>query len=344
MSLNERTRELIGKYLDDILTEAEEGELDRLLSGDPGAARVFAEMTRFDYFTEVSLREKQAAIAVPQKDSIEKKWAAPRLTWFPQWGWAAAAAAMLLVAVVFYAYTRVPASREVGPGFNLLAVVTPDAKVNLSWKDPFSNEEGFQIERSMDGVTYAEVARVAAGVEHYTDAGPYRSNYYFYRVRAFTSSGYSDYSSAVGVKTTPQFRISVSSRGYVAEHPHVLITGIVIPAGESKRMLIRAIGPSLADRGLSDVLANPRIRLYQMPDKVIAQNDDWQVYDDSGEKNGYSCGGTQEIRASGLAPSGTNSQLESVILITLPPGSYTAVVEGVEGASGAALVGVFEVK
>ena len=86
------------------------------------------------------------------------------------------------------------------------------------------------------------------------------------------------------------------------------------------------------------MLANPFLRIFsgQTP---IAENDDWQVTLPLCQASGFTCGGPSDIPP-GLAPSQFQ---ESAILITLPPGPYTAIVSGVGGTTGVAIVEVFEV-
>src|SRR6185503_45873 len=91
----------------------------------------------------------------------------------------------------------------------------------------------------------------------------------------------------------------------------------------------RARGPSLAEAGVSDALANPRLQLVRMADQtVIESNDDWQA-----------AANAQEISASGFAP---GHALESAIHVTLQPGAYTAILTDA-GGLGVGLLEVFEV-
>jgi len=98
---------------------------------------------------------------------------------------------------------------------------------------------------------------------------------------------------------------------------------------------------------LVPALANPFLQVFSGKD-VIAQNNDWQ---DGSSCNGFVCGTAAQIAATGLDPcqpnpgqptSPPNCTLESAILITLPPGAYTAIVSGVGGGTGVGLVEAFE--
>lgn len=74
-------------------------------------------------------------------------------------------------------------------------------RVVLTWVDNSDNENGFNIERSEDGVTFAEIDTVAADVTTYTDTGLSHSTKYWYRVRAYNGDGFSDYSNVDSTKT-----------------------------------------------------------------------------------------------------------------------------------------------
>jgi len=110
----------------------------------------------------------------------------------------------------------------------------------------------------------------------------------------------------------------------------VMIGGFVVTGTGSQTVVIRAIGPSLANFGVAGALANPTMQLARISDNaVIASNDDWQ----SGPN-------AAQIQAANLAPS---NPLESAIMVTLAPGAYTAIVTGVNGGVGVGLVEVYTV-
>jgi hypothetical protein len=92
-------------------------------------------------------------------------------------------------------------------------------------------------------------------------------------------------------------------------------------------VIVRAIGPSLAQYGITNPLADPSLELHNGSGTVIGFNDNWM---DAPNR--------QEIIDSGLAPS---NNLESAILTSLSPGNYTAIVRGVNNGTGVALVEVY---
>ena len=123
---------------------------------------------------------------------------------------------------------------------------------------------------------------------------------------------------------------NLSTRGQVLTGNEVMIAGFVIGGSTPKTVVINVAGPSLANFGVANPLANPTLTLVRSSDNaVIATNDDWQ-----------SASNAAQIQASGFAPS---NALEPAIMMTLAPGAYTAIVQGVGGGTGTGLVGVFEV-
>jgi YVTN family beta-propeller protein len=123
---------------------------------------------------------------------------------------------------------------------------------------------------------------------------------------------------------------NIATRGQVLTGNDVMIGGFVIGGSVNKTVVVRARGPSLAAFGITNALANPLLQLVRSSDQTqIASNDDWQ-----------SAANAAQVTASGFAPS---HSLESAILMSLPPGAYTAIVSGVGGGTGVGIVEVFEV-
>jgi uncharacterized delta-60 repeat protein len=129
--------------------------------------------------------------------------------------------------------------------------------------------------------------------------------------------------------SAPKKLANISTRARVGRADSVEIGGFIITGNALKKVIVRAIGPSLASNGLSssDVLANPSLELHDATGAIIAQNDDWR---DSQEA---------EITASGIPPA---NNAESAIVTTLAPGSYTAVIQGRNGSEGIALAEVYD--
>jgi len=121
---------------------------------------------------------------------------------------------------------------------------------------------------------------------------------------------------------------NISTRGVVQTGDDVLIGGFILRGnvGHNQRVIVRAIGPSLARSGVTGCLTNPSLRIFNSDGVMIGQNDNW------GDSQ------AEEITQTLLAPP---DPLESAIVLNLSPGNYTAVVSGVGGATGNALVEVY---
>jgi len=122
--------------------------------------------------------------------------------------------------------------------------------------------------------------------------------------------------------------LNLRTRSFVSGGDNVLIGGFIVTGTEPKTMVLRALGPSLGRFGLSGVLANPVLKLYNSSHTLIARNDNWQ----SDPHNA-------DIQKNGLAPP---NLLESATLQTLAPGAYTVVVSGRNGAQGIGLVELYD--
>jgi hypothetical protein len=137
---------------------------------------------------------------------------------------------------------------------------------------------------------------------------------------------------------TPGLVGNVATRLPVGAGENVLIEGFIVQGqpGSAKKMMVRAIGPSLGQFGVSDFLANPTLEIRDASNAVVASNDDWRTTQPGGVITGDQFAA---ISASQLAPS---SDLESAIIADLVPGSYTAVVRGVGNTVGTGLVDAYD--
>ena len=122
--------------------------------------------------------------------------------------------------------------------------------------------------------------------------------------------------------------LNLSTRGLVLTGDSVLIGGFIITGTEPKTMVLRALGPSLTGFGLSGLLNDPVLRVYNSSSTLIATNDNWQS-----DPNHFT------IEANGLAPA---NLLESATVQTLAPGAYTVIVTGKDSAQGIALVELYD--
>jgi hypothetical protein len=120
--------------------------------------------------------------------------------------------------------------------------------------------------------------------------------------------------------------VNLSTRGRVGLGDDVMIAGFILTGEQVTRVILRAIGPSLSEAGISHPLADPELELRDGNGSLIFQNDNWRSDQEA------------EIVQSGMAPS---ADQESAIIATLPAGNYSAVARGVGGSEGVALVEIF---
>jgi uncharacterized delta-60 repeat protein len=126
------------------------------------------------------------------------------------------------------------------------------------------------------------------------------------------------------IKTLPDPNLAnISTRMRVEQGDNALIGGFIVTGSVPKKVLIRAIGPSLPLKG---ALADPTLELHKADGTVIA-NDNWKDTQQA------------EIAATTIPP--TNS-LESAIVATLPPGGHTAILRGKNNGTGIGLVEVYD--
>jgi hypothetical protein len=132
--------------------------------------------------------------------------------------------------------------------------------------------------------------------------------------------------------------INISTRAIVGTGQSRLIAGFVISGNTSKKVLVRAVGPTLGATpfNVPGVLADPVLRIIRNSDNlVVRENDSWEVGNDVSLVNDAA------VKA-GAFPLATGSK-DAAILISLPPGSYSAEVTGTGTTTGIALVEVYEV-
>ncbi|MBS0657779.1 MAG: hypothetical protein JSR82_05960 [Verrucomicrobia bacterium] len=122
--------------------------------------------------------------------------------------------------------------------------------------------------------------------------------------------------------------VNLSTRAPVGRDQAQLIGGFVTKGPDPSRLLVRALGPSLVSFGVSNVLLRPLLSVYDLQGRLIGSNSGWQANN------------ATAIVQTGLAPSDRAEC--AIILESLPPGGYTAVVAGVDGGVGNALLEVFE--
>jgi Right handed beta helix region len=125
--------------------------------------------------------------------------------------------------------------------------------------------------------------------------------------------------------TIPVTLANISTRALVGTGDNVLIAGFIITGTDAKKVILRAIGPSL---NLDGKIANPTLELHAADGHSLVFNDNWQE-----------AANKQEIIDSGVAPT---NDLESAISIILQPGNYTAVMQGADNTTGIGVVEAYD--
>ena len=124
---------------------------------------------------------------------------------------------------------------------------------------------------------------------------------------------------------------NISTRAFVDTGDNVLIGGFIVDGSPYTHsgVVVRAIGPSLSQNGISNLLQDPSLLVFDQNGGQLGANDDWRD------------GNQPEIVSFGLTP---KDDRESALYLSLPAGNYTAIVSGKGGATGVALVETFNVQ
>ena len=136
------------------------------------------------------------------------------------------------------------------------------------------------------------------------------------------------------IDSDPAKLVNVSTRLRVGSGDNVGIVGFVIAGSQPQRVVIRALGPSLTAAGVAGVLSNPALVVRDAAGALVAQNDDWQT-----QIAGAPASRVVDIASTSFAPSNPR---EAAVALALLPGAYTAIISGVGGETGVALVEVYD--
>ncbi|MBT5901325.1 MAG: hypothetical protein HOH58_04365 [Opitutaceae bacterium] len=122
---------------------------------------------------------------------------------------------------------------------------------------------------------------------------------------------------------------NVSARNEVGTGNNILIAGFVVSGADPKNMLIRAVGPGLERFIGSGVLRDPLLKIFDGDSNLVATNDNWSP----SLQPSFDLTGAFAI---------DNLSLDAAMVVTLPPGAYTAQVSGADGGTGQAIVEIYE--
>ena len=126
--------------------------------------------------------------------------------------------------------------------------------------------------------------------------------------------------------------VNASARIQVNAASGVAILGFVVGGETSRTLVLRAIGPSLAAFGITGALADPVLELYSRSTR-LRENDNWS------SEAAANAAAFSQVGAFGL----NSASKDAAMVVTLPPGAYTAMVKGVNAATGVALIELYEV-
>jgi cyclophilin family peptidyl-prolyl cis-trans isomerase len=133
-------------------------------------------------------------------------------------------------------------------------------------------------------------------------------------------------------ESTPRL-INVSARAKVGDGRSTLIAGFVVAGNTPATVLVRAVGPALAAFGVDDAAGDPKLEMYRGT-TFLAENNDW-----NGDRQ------VAALAASvGAFPLPANGSKDAVLLLTLPPGTYTAQTTDTDRLGGSALLEVYEIR
>src|SRR4051812_4748845 len=200
--------------------------------------------------------------------------------------------------------------------------------VTLTWDaSPSADVVGYRVHYGTHSGAYSNLLDVGSTTA--TDiANLIDGTTYFFAITAYNAANEESVPSDEFVHTVdPGVLLNISARANVQYGDDVLIAGFIVGGSSRKTVVVRALGPSLAANGVAAPLADPSLSLFGPTGNIIASNDNWRDGDAEG------------VAARNLAPA---LDAESAVVITLPPGTYTAVVRGNRGSTGVALVEIYD--
>jgi hypothetical protein len=209
----------------------------------------------------------------------------------------------------------VPVSTTVGGAATFTVAVTGDASITYQWQKNQSPIAG----ATSPSFTVADAQP--------SDAGTYY---------AMIANGFSAIISfptplVVTPVAVPSRLINVSTLGFSGNGVQALVMGLVIGGTGSEATLVRAVGPTLSEFGLTGLLADPRLSLFSSTGSSVASNDNW----------GGTAGLSTVFAQTGAFPLPAAS-LDSAVATSLQPGMYTAQVTGAGNGTGEVLLEVYD--
>lgn len=227
--------------------------------------------------------------------------------------------------------------RGIGPGLGPLGVLNalPDPRLDLyrgnfrlAENDNWSADSGAaDIAARFRAFPLAPNSRDAALVLHELPANVYTAH--LTAATPGTGVALIELFAGTGASGLPRSLLNVSARTQVGTGENILIAGFVISGDTDRTVLIRAAGPALNAFNVTGALADPKLTLFS-GNVPIAENDNWRTSPEFVDLS----------RATGAFDFVARSR-DAVLLLTLPPGLYTAQISGLNNTAGIALVEVY---
>lgn len=150
------------------------------------------------------------------------------------------------------------------------------------------------------------------------------------------------YDASENAQADYQRLINISSRGYVGTGENVLIGGFIVTGTSPKRVLVRGVGPTLASYGVGETLKDPVVQVLSGT-TIVARNDNWgtPAVVSTSQTAATAAEITSATAAVGASPLVSASK-DAALIVTLAPGTYSAVVTSADGTSGVGLVEIYE--
>jgi hypothetical protein len=219
---------------------------------------------------------------------------------------------------------------RVGDSATIAVVATSPAAITYTWRFTPAGTTVAQLFPLVTGPTYriGSVQPVDAGTYTVEVSGPASDP-----VRSSAAT-----LAVTPLATTADTTLAnISTRALVGTGGNVMIAGLVIGGTTPKTVFVRAAGPALADFGVSGTLANPTLGIVNSAGQTVAANDDWETQSAPGSAAAIRAAETRlgafQFRA---------GSRDAALVVTLPPGSYTAVVNGANNTAGIALVEAYD--
>ena len=129
--------------------------------------------------------------------------------------------------------------------------------------------------------------------------------------------------------------LNLSARAKVGSGENILIAGFVVTGTQPLKVLLRGVGPTLSGQGITTVLKNPKLTVFNSKGEAIQSNDTWSANANLAEL----ITATSKVGAFPL----TANSADAALLTTLKPGAYSVQISSVDGTTGIGLAEIYEV-